>query len=192
MNRFNNLARLLVAGAGALVLAACGGEDTASAASTGTVTLPVTSPTATPTPTPTPTATATPTTVSATLIAALNASLDDERMAEATYSAVIQKLGTVAPFVNIIEAERKHISMVEGLYTVRGLDIPENTWEGKGTAADTLQENCAIGVTAEVANIEMYDRLLESITDADVREVFLALQAASRDNHLPAFQRCAG
>lgn len=189
MQRFQTAIRLLAAGAGALALSACGGDET-SASVASTVTVPIVSPTSTSTPTPTPTPTAT-STVSATLLAALDASLDDERKAEATYTAVIQKLGAVAPFVNILAAEQQHIEMVEALYVSRGLDIPANTWDGKGTAADTLQENCAIGVDGEIENIAMYDRLLETITDTDVREVFLALQAASRDNHLPAFQSCA-
>ena len=36
----------------------------------------------------------------------------------------------------------------------------------------------------------MYDRILAETTEADVRRVLEHLQAASRDRHLPAFERC--
>lgn len=169
-----------------LSLAGCGNDSMASNA-------PVVSVTSTPTPTPTPTATATTSTVSANTIAALNASLDDERKAIATYEAVIAKLGPVEPFSSIMEAERRHVEALLPLYAARGLDIPDDIWAGNGTAADTLQENCAIGVIGEIDNIAMYDALLTTLApeDDDIRAVFLSLQAASRENHLPAFQACA-
>ena len=38
----------------------------------------------------------------------------------------------------------------------------------------------------------MYDRLLSSVTSYPaVTTVFRNLQAVSRDNHLPAFERCS-
>ncbi|MBD3728395.1 MAG: DUF2202 domain-containing protein [Sphingomonadales bacterium] len=130
----------------------------------------------------------------AEVIAALDASLDDERKAEATYIAVIDKLDPVAPFSAILEAERQHAAKVIALYQARNLAVPANSWVGRGTAADTLIDNCKIGVAAEEENIAMYDRLLASLPSGndDVVQVFLALQAASRDNHLPAFRQCAG
>ncbi|MCP5397588.1 MAG: DUF2202 domain-containing protein [Sphingomonadaceae bacterium] len=132
--------------------------------------------------------------MSAELIAALNASLDDERKAEATYVAVMDKFGPVAPFSNIIEAERKHAAMVIDLFEDRKLDVPANSWLGQGKAEETLVANCVVGITAEEENIEMYDRLIATLSpdDEDVKQVFLALQAASRDKHLPAFKQCAG
>lgn len=47
-------------------------------------------------------------------------------------------------------------------------------------------------VEAEIENGEMYQRLLALTSDyPDVQQVFLNLQRASQENHLPAFQRCA-
>lgn len=173
-----------------LSLAACGSDTMATSTNTPP---PVATATPTPAPTPTPTATATSEPVSANVISALNMSLDDERKAVATYEAIIAKLGPVAPFVNIVEAERRHVESLLPLYTVRGLDIPDDIWAGNGTAADTVQENCALGVIGEIDNIAMYDNLIASLTtdDQDIIDVFLVLQAASRDNHLPAFEACA-
>lgn len=36
----------------------------------------------------------------------------------------------------------------------------------------------------------MYDRILAETSEPDVRRVLLHLQSASRDRHLPAFERC--
>lgn len=53
---------------------------------------------------------------------------------------------------------------------------------------------CAAAVEAEIANIEMYDVLLEADLPADlpadVRQVFQNNRRASLDHHLPAFQAC--
>lgn len=116
--------------------------------------------------------------------------LDDERKAEATYGAVIEKSGEVRPFINIIEAERRHSAAIERQMTRLGFAIPANQWQGKGMAPATLAEACSMAITAEVENIALYDRLLPAIADDSVRHVLQNLQDASRDNHLPAFRRC--
>jgi len=121
---------------------------------------------------------------------ALADALDDEYRAEATYQAVIDKFGPVRPFVNIIEAEKRHSSMVRRQFSRLGMGAPENPYLGKVDAPASLMEACAQGVEAEVENIALYDRLLPKISDPSVRQVLSRLQAASRDNHLPAFKRC--
>lgn len=124
------------------------------------------------------------------LEAVLLEALDDERRAEAIYGAVIEKFGKVRPFVNIIEAERRHSAAIERQMTRLGFAIPANQWQGKCMAPATLAEACRMAIEAEVENIALYDRLLPAIADASVRQVLQNLQNASRDNHLPAFRRC--
>jgi hypothetical protein len=46
--------------------------------------------------------------MSINLEALLGDALDDEYKAEATYAAVITRFGPVRPFINIVEAERRH------------------------------------------------------------------------------------
>lgn len=118
--------------------------------------------------------------------------LDDERKAEATYAAVIEKLGLVRPFSNIISAEGRHSRAIEKQMARLGLEIPENEWEGKGRAPASLAAACEMAVQAEIDNIALYDRLIPQIHDPAVRQVFENLQDASRSNHLPAFRRCLG
>jgi rubrerythrin len=123
---------------------------------------------------------------------ALRAALDDEYRAEATYAAVMAAFGEVRPFVNIIEAERRHAARVKGEMDRLGIGYdPANPHIGKLTAPASLLAACEQGVAAEIENIALYDKLLPTVQDAQVRETLAALQAASRDRHLPAFQRCA-
>ena len=44
---------------------------------------------------------------------------------------------------------------------------------------------------ASLENIALYERLIAATDLPDVIDVLRRLQAASRDHHLPAFQRCA-
>lgn len=120
----------------------------------------------------------------------LDEALEDERKAEATYASVLAKFGEVRPFSNIIDAERRHSSAIERQMARLGFPIPPNNWEGRAPAPASLAEACREAVQAEVENIALYDRLLPTIADSTVRQVLENLQAASRDNHLPAFRRC--
>jgi hypothetical protein len=49
----------------------------------------------------------------------------------------------------------------------------------------------ALTVAAEIANGEMYERLLGATQRTDILAVLRNLQQASQQRHLPAFQRCA-
>ncbi|TWJ06638.1 ferritin-like domain-containing protein [Altererythrobacter ishigakiensis] len=123
--------------------------------------------------------------------AALLQALDDEYRAEATYAAVIEKYGEARPFINIIEAERRHASRAKAELDRLGISYDAtNPYLGKIEAPATLIAACEQGVTAEIENIALYDRLLPTVRDDDVREILGRLQWASRERHLPAFQRC--
>ena len=116
--------------------------------------------------------------------------LDDERKAQATYTAVIEKFGAVRPFINIVEAEGRHAEAIKRQLQRLGFQIPPDKWKGNVKAPASLAAACRQAVDAEIENIALYDRLLPQIGDANVRQVLENLQAASRENHLPAFQRC--
>lgn len=127
---------------------------------------------------------------------AVEIALDDEYKAEAFYDAVIEKFGPVRPFVNIVEAERRHARRLENLLTAYGLSLPENGYRtgAKQTPAvpASLIEACQTGVDAEIENAALYeDRLLPAVADyPDIAAAMNDLMSASRDRHLPAFQRC--
>lgn len=115
--------------------------------------------------------------------------LEDERKAEATYAAVIEKFGPVRPFSNIIEAEQRHAAALERQLRRLEIPVPPNPWTGKVAAPATLAEACEEAVQGEIENIALYDRLIPMIEDPEARQVMENLQAASRDRHLPAFRR---
>lgn len=123
---------------------------------------------------------------------ALRIALDDEYKAWATYQQILADFGVVRPFNNIVRAEEKHIGSLSDLLEKYGYAIPENPWGGKVDRYDSLEAACTVGVEAEIANGTLYDELLQMTDKADVLKVFRSLQSASQDNHLPAFQRCAG
>jgi len=122
---------------------------------------------------------------------ALIAALADERLAQATYQAILNKFPGSRPFVNIVEAERKHESFLVPLLVKYGVAVPKNEFDpAKISVPADLIEACKVGVKAENENIALYDGFLQFVQEPDIREIFTRLQSASRDNHLPAFTRC--
>lgn len=124
-------------------------------------------------------------------VSALHEALDDEYKAVATYDAVIADFGAVRPFINIVEAERRHVGALAGVFDRYGLPMPANTWDDRAPRFESIRAACAAGVEGEIENGAMYDRLIAVTTHTDVIEVFENLQRASQENHLAAFRRCA-
>jgi hypothetical protein len=126
----------------------------------------------------------------ATLTEVLNEALLDEYKARDTYRKIIDTFGAVRPFISIVEAEQRHIESLLPLYKKYDIPLPPEPDPEQIVVPDSLLKACEMGVAAEIENLTMYDRLIEATDLPDVVEVLRRLQAASRDNHLPAFQRC--
>jgi hypothetical protein len=120
----------------------------------------------------------------------LQEALDDEYRSWATYDQVIRDFGDVQPFSNIREAEARHIEALQSLFVQYAAPVPENPWLDRVARYANLQSACEAAAAAEIANGEMYDRLLGATRNSDVAVVLRNLQEASRTRHLPAFQRC--
>ena len=121
----------------------------------------------------------------------LREALMDEYTARDTYRKIIETFGSIRPFSNIVEAEQTHIELLLPLFEKYGIPPPPEPDPDRITAPDGLLEACRAAIAAEVANVALYDRLMSQTELPDVLEVLHRLQAASRDHHLPAFQRCA-
>lgn len=120
---------------------------------------------------------------------ALKMALDNEFHAYEAYISVIEKFGVQTPFTNIVEAEQRHQKALIALFETHEVPMIDNRWIGAIEVPHTLEEAYVMGVNAEVANIQMYDMLLAYVGNyPDVQDVFYKLQAASFNNHLPAFQ----
>lgn len=123
---------------------------------------------------------------------ALFSALEDERRAQATYQAVLNKFPGARPFINIIEAEKTHEALLLPLFAKYSVDVPTNEFDPAKIAVPAgIAESCKAGVTAENENIALYDEFLAFVKESDIKEVFVRLQRASRENHLPAFTRCS-
>lgn len=114
----------------------------------------------------------------------------DEFKAYETYTKIIEKFGLVQPFVNIKEAEAIHYAALIQLMQRYNIEVPINNWASKIEIPNTLIECCEMGVAAEINNISMYNNLLSYTIDADIKDTLFKLQAASFNNHLPAFRNC--
>ncbi len=124
-------------------------------------------------------------------LAAMNSAIQDEYHAEAVYLGVLADFGEVLPFYNIVFAEQRHSETIASLFVRRGLDVPSSDHTVDNVPRfDSVPAACAVAVEAEVANIEMYDLLLEGDLAADVRRVFQNNRRASLDHHLLAFEAC--
>ncbi len=116
----------------------------------------------------------------------------DEQHAYAVYGGVIDQFGTVRPFVNIQRSEAQHIAAWELLFDRYGISVPEVPTFDLPVFA-TVNEACATGASAEVANFELYDQMLSAFAPyPDLLYVAQTLREASEFNHLPAFENCAG
>lgn len=112
----------------------------------------------------------------------------DEFKAYENYTAIINKFGAVQPFVNIKDAEAVHYSELIPLLQKYQVEVPINDWIDKLEIPNSYIEACELGVATEIKNIAMYDNLIQFTQDADIKDVLFRLQAASYNNHLPAFR----
>ncbi len=124
-------------------------------------------------------------------IEALSEALEDEYKSRATYRKVIERFGPVRPFVNIVEAEQRHVEALLAQFGRLNATPPADTWRERVKIPETVAQACAEAVQAEIENDAMYARLLDQVTDPEARAVMLRLQEASRSRHLPAFRRCS-
>ena len=77
--------------------------------------------------------------------------------------------------------------MLTNLFNNYHVSIPKDLSANYVTLPGNLYESYEAGVTAEIENIDMYDRFLQENIPQDVENAFIALRDASK-NHLSAFQ----
>ncbi|MQX37073.1 DUF2202 domain-containing protein [Roseospira navarrensis] len=126
-----------------------------------------------------------------TLRRALEEALDHEYQAAATYEAAIAAFGPVPPFVEIVEAERRHADQLLCLFERHGFDPPPNRWRGHIPKPADLEDACRAATATEEAGAALYARLVDGVADAETRAVFTRLQTESMVDHRPAFAACA-
>lgn len=118
--------------------------------------------------------------------------LDDERRADAVYTAVLGQFGPNPPFSRIQRAEERHTAALERVLVAHGGSIPAEKPAAAPPRYTDVAAACRAGVESEKANIAIYDSLSKAALPDDVKCVFGHLRTASETRHLPAFQACSG
>lgn len=115
----------------------------------------------------------------------------DEQHAYAAYESIMAQFGNIAPFSNIQRAEVQHAAAWEMLFARYNIAIPAvPTFEIPTFVS--VEEACALGAEAEIANFELYDEMMTAFAPyPDVYQVAQSLRDASEFGHLPAFEVCA-
>jgi len=121
---------------------------------------------------------------------ALAAALDDERNTKAFYEAVMERHGKIAPFRNIANAEARHALAIERIYERYDISVPTTETATKFDVPDTVAEACTAALAAERENAALYQGLLETVDQEDIRRTFTKLRDVSIQNHVPAFEHC--
>jgi len=113
--------------------------------------------------------------------------IEDEYLAQTEYNVIMEEYGEQRPYVNIVKAEAKHISLLLPLFDEYGVAVPKKDWKSMVAVPASLEAANEIGVEAEEKNIAMYESFLKEKLPEDVKLVFERLMNASV-NHLKAFQ----
>ena len=116
---------------------------------------------------------------------------DGEYAAAAHYQAVLDAYGDVEPYKTIKASEDRHIDALIRALERYGVQVPENPYMGTLTAPGDLETAAREWAVGEVANVEMYDRLIADATDERLIRVLENLRRASLEQHLPAFENAA-
>ncbi|MDB9503357.1 DUF2202 domain-containing protein [Spirulina major CS-329] len=122
--------------------------------------------------------------------AAMIAAIEDEYHAHAFYTAVIEKYGDVRPFTNIVQAEERHAARLQALFEQYGLPVPPDTFAGTVVAPQSVAAACALGIEAEIANVQLYDEFLTWVSEPELRDLFSQFRRVSSEKHQRAFDRC--
>lgn len=118
--------------------------------------------------------------------------LADEREAKAFYRTVLDRHGERRPFSHLVEAEARHESALLALAAKYNVQVPEDRWlKEKMETPETLSAAVQKAIEQERENVAMYDRLLKSVEQEDIRKVMNQLRQASEERHLPALERPA-
>lgn len=123
-------------------------------------------------------------------VAALNEAMLEEYGALNLYTAVLNQFGSIIPFSNVARSETQHVATLRQLFVKYGLAVPANPGLTPPPTFASVQAACQAGVDAEIADAALYDELLAVTDNRDVVQVYRNLQAASLNNHLPAFEAC--
>ena len=118
--------------------------------------------------------------------------LNEEYQALALYKVVLAEYGDIRPFPNITVAQSRHVQILRDFLVLYDQSVPHNRWIVSTMTPSSLKEACQKALTHELTSVALYQQ--EFIPAAaffpDVQQALMRLMQASRESHLPAFERC--
>jgi hypothetical protein len=123
-------------------------------------------------------------------IEGLNKAILEEYKAFNLYQSVLNQLGDIAPFNQIIRSEQQHINALVRQAKKYSLIVPSNPGLNIEPVFTGITSACQAGVTAEIEDAALYDTLKTVTTHTDLLGVYDRLQSASLNSHLVQFQTC--
>jgi hypothetical protein len=108
-----------------------------------------------------------------------------------TYNAVIDQLGAVYPFTQIVQSEQQHVNALLRLADRYGITALVNPGLTNSLGIVTVTEACQIGLSAEIADADLYTQIMKFTTHTDLLRVYTNLRSASLNIHLTQFEYCA-
>jgi len=102
---------------------------------------------------------------------ALDLALENERRAIAFYSAVMGEHGPRRPFATVIQAQRRDVDKLLGLYATLDLDTPpDQAIDPRFEVPADYRDACDLAEIVEIEKIAMYDQLLQRVADERVAD----------------------
>lgn len=106
-----------------------------------------------------------------------------------TYLSISAQIGGESVFDEIAASEQRHLDTLIRQAEKYGVELPAMN-EISPVEFGSLEEACAIGAAAEIADAELYDVLMAQTERSDLLRVYTNLQRASLELHLSAFESC--
>lgn len=125
--------------------------------------------------------------------ATLDDALQDAYRTYYTYDAVLDDVGSAAPFSTVAAAELVFTNTLIALYLGHDATPPASIWNsGNVPHFANMQQACTAAEESEVATMMMMERLLQRTLPNDVRQALEAKRVMARNTHRMQFRNCAG
>ncbi len=125
--------------------------------------------------------------------AALYEAIQDAYRTYYTYTAVVEDLGSVEPFVTLAATEQAYVEELADLYRAVGATPPASIWNsGNVPQFQNREQACLAAEESEVATGLMFQRVLRFTLRNQIRDEFQQQREAARNAHRLAFRNCVG
>ncbi len=119
---------------------------------------------------------------------ALRIALYEEYAARSFYARMVEAFGP-PPFDTVVKSQERRISTLSALCQRFGVPRPLDPFPLETPVGPSWLANCQRAVAGTIQSARLYESLLTHVTEPEVREIFMNLQAALLQQYLPPFQK---